>query len=232
MESVDVTRAPALAGTGSGRVVVFDLDRTLVPGSSLVPLGRALVARGLVGRHHLALAAARNARFRQCGMSDASVARVRDGALQAMAGVRYDDVLVLVEEVAAEVTALVPSAARRVIDLHVGAGDFGVIVSASPQELVAEVAMRLGLHRGVGTVAEVRDGRCTGRLDSDFCYGAGKLARLADEVGEVDYVSAAAYADSASDLPLLESCGRPVVVNPDRRLGHLAAARAWPVVRW
>jgi phosphoserine phosphatase len=41
-----------------------------------------------------------------------------------------------------------------------------------------------------------------------------------------------AYADSHSDLPLLEAVGHPVVVRPDVTLMRHARAKHWPVVDW
>ena len=38
-----------------------------------------------------------------------------------------------------------------------------------------------------------------------------------------------AYADSTSDLPLLEAVGFPVAVNPETRLSALARKRGWLV---
>jgi hypothetical protein len=38
-----------------------------------------------------------------------------------------------------------------------------------------------------------------------------------------------AYADSASDLPMLEAVGFPVAVNPETRLSALARKRGWLV---
>ncbi len=38
-----------------------------------------------------------------------------------------------------------------------------------------------------------------------------------------------AYADSASDLPMLEAVGFPVAVNPETRLATLARKRGWLV---
>jgi HAD superfamily hydrolase (TIGR01490 family) len=122
--------------------------------------------------------------------------------------------------------------ARWLLRQHVDAGDFCVILSAAPQELVEVVAAALGAHRAVGSRGAVSDGKMTGELDGPFCYGMGKLARLAAEVGPVDMSTACAYADSASDLPLLRACGYPVAVNPDRRLRQAADAGSWPVLRF
>ena len=75
------------------------------------------------------------------------------------------------------------------------------------------------------------DGRFTGRLDGPFCYGAGKLERLTAALGPVDLAAAYAYADSGSDVPLLEACGNPVAVRPDRRLRAVALSHGWPIIR-
>jgi HAD superfamily phosphoserine phosphatase-like hydrolase len=112
------------------------------------------------------------------------------------------------------------------------AGDFVVILSASPQELVEVVAAGLGVHRAVGSQAAVHDGRFTGALDGPFCYGPGKVDRLAAELGSDALASAVAYADSASDLPLLRGAAEAVAVNPDRRLRHEAERRGWPILRF
>ena len=61
---------------------------------------------------------------------------------------------------------------------------------------------------------------------------ARKLDGLAREVGHIDLSTATAYADSGSDLPLLERCGTAVAVNPDAELRRWAARVGWPVVRF
>ncbi len=54
------------------------------------------------------------------------------------------------------------------------------------------------------------------------------LADLADEHG-YDLRESIAYADSASDLPMLEAVGFPVAVNPEPRLASIARKRGWLV---
>jgi hypothetical protein len=41
-----------------------------------------------------------------------------------------------------------------------------------------------------------------------------------------------AYADSASDLPMLEAVGFPVAVNPETRLVTIAEKRGWLTETW
>ncbi len=47
-----------------------------------------------------------------------------------------------------------------------------------------------------------------------------------------DLAESVAYADSSSDLPLLEAVGFPVAVNPETRLASLAIKRGWLTEYW
>ncbi len=78
------------------------------------------------------------------------------------------------------------------------------------------------------------DGRFTGRLDRLPPTGEARalvLAEYADAEG-LDLGEAVAYADSASDLPLLECVGFPVAVNPEAKLAAIARRRGWHVEHW
>jgi HAD superfamily hydrolase (TIGR01490 family) len=213
-----------------GALAVFDLDRTLLPGSSLLALGRALAQAGLVSRRRLATAAVQERRYRARGAPDGEVDRLRAEALAHVAGLERAALVDVAATVARRLRTAITPAARHLVERHLVAGDFVVVLSASPQELVDAVAAEIGAHRAVGTRAEVLDGRYTGRLDGPFCYGAGKLQRLFADVGRIPLGPASAYADSASDLPVLEACGHPVAVNPDRRLRAVAQRRGWPIL--
>ena len=82
-------------------------------------------------------------------------------------------------------------------------------------------------------MVEVRDGELTGALASS-AFGHHKLtaceAWAARE--KVALADCTFYTDSYSDVALLQKVGRPVVIDPDRRLARLAAQRGWPVVDW
>jgi HAD superfamily hydrolase (TIGR01490 family) len=225
-EQVTTAGAP----TRPGALAVFDLDRTLLPGSSVSAMARAMADAGWVPRWRLAGAAIDEARFRRRGATDGAAAALREEALQHVAGLDRAPLVALAQDVADRLVATVTPAAWFLLERHLDAGDFVVILSASPQELVEAVARRMGAHRAVGTRAEVSGGTYTGRLDGPFCYGAAKIERLVQDVGRVDFASTWGYADSGSDLPLLFACGNPVAVNPDRRLREVATRRRWPIL--
>ncbi len=117
--------------------------------------------------------------------------------------------------------------------MHRRAGRDTYIVSASPQELVEPLASSLGMTGGIGTVSEVdAAGIYTGELAGPFVYGPGKVTAM-KEIAEwegYDLALSYAYSDSASDLPMLESVGHPVAVNPDNALARVAHDHGWPIV--
>lgn len=78
------------------------------------------------------------------------------------------------------------------------------------------------------------DGRFTGRLEHLPPTGEARALILADYASSegLDLAEAVAYADSASDLPLLECVGFPVAVNPESKLAAIARRRGWHVEQW
>ena len=125
--------------------------------------------------------------------------------------------------------------ARERVAWHRQQGHRVALISASTPYAVAPVAHDLGLGDDyLATRLEVISGRFTGRLVEPACYGAGKvlMARAYAAQYKLDLAESYFYTDSHHDLPLLESVGRPIAVNPSRRLGTIAAERRWPVVRF
>ncbi len=78
------------------------------------------------------------------------------------------------------------------------------------------------------------DGRFTGRLDELPPIGEARALVLADyaEAEGLRLEESMAYADSASDLPMLEAVGFPVAVNPEAKLAAIARRRGWHVEHW
>ena len=78
------------------------------------------------------------------------------------------------------------------------------------------------------------DGKFTGRLDELPPIGEARALVLADyaEAEGLKLEESMAYADSASDLPMLEAVGFPVAVNPEAKLAAIARRRGWHVEHW
>jgi phosphoserine phosphatase len=80
----------------------------------------------------------------------------------------------------------------------------------------------------------IKDGRYTGELLSVPPTGEVRAQALRDyaDANDFDLSESVAYADSSSDLPLLDAVGFPVAVNPETRLASLALKRGWLVEYW
>jgi HAD superfamily hydrolase (TIGR01490 family) len=219
---------------GGSQAAFFDLDRTLIAGSSAFTFAIAAWRKDMVPSRQF-LSDARGAiafKLRGDSGDHERVAKVRERVLHAVTGNQQQDLVALNETIVPKLLEKVRPEAKKLLESHHRRGHGTYIVSASPVEIVEPLAQALGMTAGLGTRAVVEDGVYTGELVGPFCYGPGKVQAIA-EVAHwegFDLSRCYAYSDSASDLPMLEAVGHPVAVNPDARLGAVAAERGWPVV--
>lgn len=214
-------------------VAFFDVDNTLLHGASLHHLGKGAYRSGLIGRRDIAEAAWKAMRFTAVGENARHVERARARALQLVDGRSAEELTLLAEAVYERYTA--PKVWPETLALareHLAAGHAVWLVTTTPTFLARVIAQRLGLSGALGTDLEVKAGVFTGELGAGVLHGAAKAAAaaaLAARLG-TDLADCWAYSDSAHDLPLLESVGHAVAVNPDSRLSALANERQWRVL--
>jgi HAD superfamily hydrolase (TIGR01490 family) len=230
MNSGGSGRQPQLASSAA----FFDLDRTLMSGSSAYYVAKAAYREGFRPLHRLFADAVTTIFFRAFGASDEKAEAVRDAILESVAGKPAAELHRLSPGVIEDILPLIRPEAQALLDMHEAAGRDVYIVSASPVEIVGELARALGVEGGLGTVSEIVDGLYTGRLEGPFMYGEGKaekIRRITEERG-YELQSCYAYSDSGSDLPMMQLVGNPVAVNPDRALQSVAHHRGWPIVEF
>jgi HAD superfamily hydrolase (TIGR01490 family) len=212
----------------------FDLDKTLIEGSSAIHFGRAAYRQGLMTRTQLAKDLWANVQFRLKGSTDAGSDALRQRILDSIAGTRVRDLERLGHEVLAGVLPrLYPEVLREAYE-HQDAGRRVYIVTAASQEMAELMAHVLFFDGGIGTRSEIRDGVYTGRPEGPFTYREGKAEAIRERAAEegIDLAESYAYSDSESDLPMLRVVGHPVAVNPDAELERLARADGWRIMRF
>jgi HAD superfamily hydrolase (TIGR01490 family) len=232
--AADSAPQSSLAPASAPAAAFFDLDRTLMEGSSAFQFGRAAYRAGLLGRRQLAADAWANMRFRLQGSTDEDTHALRDRISASLQGTRVLDL----ERLGAAVLAgVLPRVYPRMLEIahsHQDAGRQVYIVTAASQELAQILAQVLAFDGAIGSqFSEVVDGVYTGRPAGLFVYRADKalaVERLARERG-LDLSASYAYSDSESDLPMLRVVGHPVAVNPDRELARVARDEHWEIVR-
>ena len=212
----------------------FDLDRTLVAGSSGFYWARAAVDAGLISRRQMAGIVRRNIEFRLRGSTDDSTDQVRAEISAMISGQRVVDLKRMMPEVLAGVLPRIYPQMLATAYEHQDAGRRVYIATASSQHMADMLSHVLGFDGGIGARSEIVDGRFTGRDEGEFTYREGKATRIRElaETEGIDLRVSYAYSDSESDLPMLQLVGHPVAVNPDAELEAVAREKGWEVVKF
>jgi HAD superfamily hydrolase (TIGR01490 family) len=212
----------------------FDLDRTLMAGSSGFHWARAARRAGLITRRRLAADAYENLKFRLRGSTDAATDAVRERVATMIEGQGVRDLGRLAPQVLAGVLPRLYPQMLEVAYEHQDAGRPVYICTAASQEMADLMAHVLQFDGALGSRSEVVDGRYTARPGGPFAYREGKatLMRELAEAEGIDLDASYAYSDSESDLPMLRAVGHPVAVNPDGPLGKVAREEGWEVLRF
>jgi HAD superfamily hydrolase (TIGR01490 family) len=205
----------------------FDVDNTMMMGASLFWFARGLAARKYFTTRDMAGFVWQQAKFRIAGTESSAedIHTMRENGLAFVAGRPVAEIVQAGEEIYDELMAdRIWAGTRALAQQHLDAGQRVWLVTATPVELASIIAHRLGLTGALGTVAEVVDGKYTGRLVGELMHG---LA-LAEREG-LDLTRCTAYSDSSNDLPMLSLTGTAVAVNPDTELRAIARSRGWAV---
>ncbi len=213
----------------------FDLDKTIIAGSSTLAFGRPLYRAGFLQRRALMKAGIAQISYVLFGADEDSLERARDEMLDLVSGWRQAEIEAIVAETLSDVIEpLVFAEALFLIDEHKRAGREVYVVSASPEEFVTPIARMVGIDKVIATKIRTDAlGRYVPELDQ-YVMGPGKeqaMREVAERDG-IDLSSSFAYTDSTSDLPMLALVGNPVVVNPEKDLKALALENDWPILRF
>lgn len=213
----------------------FDLDKTLMAGSSGMVFARVAAGHGMVTRRQMAKWGRDHLRYRLRGSTDDETRELLRVARETFKGVPEREIVRMGPEVLAGILPRIYPEMLEEVHRHQDEGRATFIVSAAGNEMVALLAEVLGMEGGIGTSYEVGpDGLYTGRLNGPFVYGEGKVEAMQSFAAEheIDLAASYAYSDSASDMPMLRAVGNPVVVNPDEPLAQVAKAEGWRVLRF
>jgi fatty acyl-CoA reductase len=125
-----------------------------------------------------------------------------------------------------------PEGMRRIRE-HKRAGHRVLLLTGALDVVVEPLAELLDVEVDCARLL-TKDGRLTGDLQSPPPAGEARGTLLEEYAARNGIVlsESFAYADSLSDLGMLELVGTPVAVNPDARLSQVAGQRGWRVERW
>jgi HAD superfamily hydrolase (TIGR01490 family) len=210
------------------RLAIFDIDGTLVRGSSEWKFWWYLARRGRQGPRQLSAYLLFLIRY----LPIEGVRALRRNKAY-LCGLEAGDVGALARDFVAErlMQELYPPALRRLRD-HLARGDTVVLMSGTLYAIARALADRLGVRRVCATIACQRGGVFRPAPPECHPYDTEKLAlamRLANELG-FDPGAITAYGNSVHDLHLFVAVGQPIAVRPDAKLMRIAGGRGWEII--
>jgi HAD superfamily hydrolase (TIGR01490 family) len=210
------------------RLAIFDVDGTLVRGSSERLFWRYLAARGRQGPRQIAAFLLFVLRYLPTG----GIHTLKKNKAY-LCGLETRDVVALADEfVATRLMRRLNDAVVQRLRQHMQRGDAVVLLTGTIDPIAQSLARRLGVHHVCATLCSERDGRYLAQPPETHPFGAAKLGlsrQLAAQIG-LDLKTATAYGDSRHDVYLLEAVSEAVAVSPDAALLAAALARDWEVI--
>lgn len=215
------------------RAAFFDVDNTLIRGSTIYFLGRGMYQRGYFTKKDISRFVLANLRFRLTGKENKEeIARFQKSATDFIGGHSVKDIEAIAQEIYDEyVSPAIWQGTIEIAQKHLSSNEEVWLVTAAPEDMAVLIAKRLGLTGALGSKAEIKDGAYTGAMLGALLHGKEKVIAvqdLAQRTG-LDLAECYAYSDSHNDLPLLQCVGHPSAINPDAILGLRAMAEGWPI---
>ncbi len=233
-QTLSVFRVSPLCSRGM-EAAFFDLDKTVIARASMLALGSRLFEEGLINRRTVARSLYAQGVYRYLGANEKRLLHLQETVLDVTKGWNQGVVTRVVTEALGDIIApLIYQEALELIQFHQNQGREVYLVSASPHEIVGTLANYLGVTGSIATRPRVtEEGNYTGEIEF-YAYGPYKVQAIKElaESRNIDLDRSYAYSDSYTDVPMLESVGNPVAVNPDRVLARIARERNWEIMEF
>ena len=212
------------------KLVIFDLDNTILNGDSDYSMINFLVAKSILDNSALDV--------NQSFMDDYKKGKLdfdeyTKFALKSFIGMSPIEISELTIEFVKEVIEpMINIYALKIIHDHQDDGCKILIASATNELIVKPIAKRLEVADYLGTKVEFIDNKCTGKYLLPSALGEGKLKIVTDwaKIKGFNLELATFYSDSINDLPLLEKVNNPIAVNPDPKLEKISITRGWKIL--
>ena len=214
------------------KLVIFDLDNTILNGDSDYSWINFLINENYVDKHEYEK---RNQYFYdQYYEGNLDYDEWAEFALSTMKGkTPFDLEEPLSKFLSTVIEPMINIYALRLLHNHHHDNDIMLLASATNSVLVEPIARRLGFKNIVATEVEIIDGVYTGKVYGRPALGQGKLTKVEEWAAQnniKDFKDAIFYSDSINDLPLLSEVGVPIAVNPDDQLRNLSIKNNWEVI--
>jgi HAD superfamily hydrolase (TIGR01490 family) len=215
------------------RAAFFDVDNTLVRGSTIYFLGRGMYQRGFFTKADISRFVLANLRFRLTGTEKQDeINRFQKAAQDFIGGHNVSEINSVAQEIYDEfVSPKLWAGTIEIAQAHLNEGVEVWLVTAAPEDMATLIADRLGFTGALGSKAAIVDGHYTGEMNGPLLHGKEKAIAIRDLASQRGFVldECFGYSDSHNDLPLLQTVGKPSAINPDAILRIRALKEKWPI---
>jgi HAD superfamily hydrolase (TIGR01490 family) len=216
------------------KLVLFDLDNTLLSDDSDFQWAQFLISKGVVDRE---IYEARNQQFYdQYKAGTLDIFEFLDFQLAPLARHAREVLDTWHREyMATVIRPVITQKARDLVNQHLAEDSITAIVTATNVFVTSPIAREFGIPHLIGTVPAQEGGRFTGKPRGTPAFQKGKIERVEAWLESMGlwwgtFESTHFYSDSRNDLPLLELVSHPVAVDPDDTLRAHAESKGWPII--
>ncbi|MES2365443.1 MAG: HAD family hydrolase [Pseudomonadota bacterium] len=216
------------------KLVLFDLDNTLLAGDSDFEWAQFLIEQGVLDKE---LYEARNQAFyEQYKAGTLDIHEFLDFQLKPLARhARAQLDAWHADYMLKKILPIMTSAAKVLVERELADADLVAIITATNSFVTAPIARAFGISHLIATEPEQINGAYTGRVAGTPSFREGKIVRLHEWLASLgktldNFDQSWFYSDSLNDLPLLDLVTNPVAVDPDATLHEYAVQRGWPII--
>ncbi|HEX8989513.1 MAG TPA: HAD family hydrolase [Rhodocyclaceae bacterium] len=216
------------------KLVLFDLDNTLLAGDSDFEWAQFLISKGVLDRE---VHEARNLEFYEhykAGTLD--IHAFLDFQLAPLARHEREELDAWREEfVATRIRPIIGAPARALVQRHLDDDALVAIVTATNSFVTGPIAREFGIPHLVATVPAWDGERFTGKARGTPAFKEGKIERVEAWLESLgwwwgSFEDSWFYSDSHNDLPLMAKVANPVAVDPDDTLRRHAMQAGWHII--
>ncbi|MGE5468340.1 MAG: HAD family hydrolase [Ignavibacteria bacterium] len=216
------------------KLVLFDLDNTLLAGDSDFEWAQFLISKGVLDRE---VHEARNLEFYEhykAGTLD--IHAFLDFQLAPLSRHAREELDAWREEfVATRIRPIIGGKARALVQRHLDDDALVAIVTATNSFVTGPIAREFGIPHLIATIPAWDGEKFTGKARGTPSFKDGKIERVEAWLESLgwwwgSFDDSWFYSDSHNDLPLMRKVANPVAVDPDDTLRKHALEMGWKVI--
>ena len=210
------------------KFIIFDLDDTLLCGDCEREWINFLFSKGLLKDPETILNKF-DLEYRKGVMNFVEYSRFIQKPIK---GLSKEKVNIFIDEfIQKKIENLTDSLTKKLLDEAKSANKV-LIASGSHDFLVKRIANFFGINSSIGTPVEIKDDIFSGELSGEPTFAKGKVRAVEKWCSQNNQKikESTFYSDSINDLPMLEACGLPIVVDPDEKLKKISEERAYRII--